>query len=701
MLFLKFENGTIINVPENFEYDIQSNQLFDFDGVYGVFSNDFTIPFTAEVDEILGFVTLDIIDNKRYSKIPVSLLRDGANFSEGYIIVNGFDGKDVNVTYFSNNSDWIEDFKNLKVSELDTKDIKFDWKAESIIDAWNNDYNYNFPLINNGDLTYDIQILTPPAVFPMRYSVPISFNDFVPCVKVNYLIEKAFKKLGFNVEGNYKYIINDLFLSSGYKLPEINEKAIKPLFNFRHYNNTLYSNLSYGIKFTPQQVLDYCEVYNTISTDDIKLTPKGEACAFRPTSIGWFKGNIDFVMKVPTSVYQTWSGVERIQLGQMFLVCSKFTTPVSITQSSDYTHTRTSSDGFTYTIKNINFEFYADTIESYYFNLQNPIPLHNPNGDVYITFRNFKLQKRDANVIEGETVYGDYFLPDIEVSTLLKEIIARYNCVINTKNKTVTIQSLSNLDYTNSVDLTNKVSNILSSNYSDLQGDIGQISEFNVQSDSEEYPTLGSGILNIDYKYLEKRKEVFSSSFKSVEVTDSMRIPSSTAIGDTGQLRFKMAKIETEARLIIAQRKSVVDIWRNQYNVKNNFWLLEDSLLQDIRVFRGDSSFITSENPYYAWYCLNNPNINLDFNKSLAFQENKDLVNGGFKEDKYSVIAKSYRTIKNIYNKPQILEVEVILNEELDLTKLVYLQQTGKYYLIQKQTVSSDTPIVTLNLIQI
>lgn len=710
MTTLKFEDGTIIDVNDVLEYEIQSNQLFDFDGVYGVFSNDFTIPLTAEVDELLGFLSVDITEDKRYSKIPVSLIRNGSNFSEGYIVVNGFSEDGVDITYFSNNSDWIENIKDLTTDQLNTRDIFFNWTVASVINAWDNDFNYNFPLINDGSLTSDLEVVGTTGVVSMTYSLPVSYTKLYPCVKVNYLIEKAFKKLGFKVEGNYKNLTNDLFLSSGYKFPAINEKALNPLFNFKNYKNTNYDNTSFGVKFTPTEVLDFCEDYSIINTDNFKLTDKGLANAFRPSSTGWYKGSITFTMKTPTNAFRNLNSAELNAYGQIFLVRSNFSTIELINQTQTFLHFDGESiGGFVYTTKSISFEFQSNSVSDYYFNLQNTIPLFNPNGNVSIVVKEFTLQKRDALIIDGEMVYGDYFIPEVNVADLLREVICRYNCIINTKNKIVTIQSLSNLDYSDSVDITDKISNIISTNYSDLQGDIGQNNLFNVESDIEDYPTLGSGKLKINYKILDKEKEVFSSSFKSFEVTDSLRIPTpfwNFVTGqpdnfDSGQLRFKMAKITDEPRLLIAQRKNVDDIWRNQYNVKDDFWLFTNTRLRDVKVQSLSSLFTTSQNPYFAWYCLNNPNVNLDFNKSLAFEETKDLVNGGLKIDRYSIIAKNYRTVKNIYNKPQILEVEAILNEELDLTKPVYLQQTGRYYLVQNQTVNSDSSFVTLYLIQI
>lgn len=702
MITLKFEDGSVIDTNDVLEYEIQSNQLFDFDGVYGVFSNDFTLPFTAQLDELLGFVSLDIDSDKRYSKIPVTLIRNGSNFSEGYIIVNSFDEYEVNVTYFSNNSDWIESLKDLTTDQLNTRDISFNWSYTTIVNAWENDFNYNFPLINRGDLTGDMEFNNIQGVFLNYYILPIRFDKLTPCVKVNYLIEKAFKSLGYKVEGNYKEITNDLFLSSSYKMPNISEKSLIPQFEYKRFNNPNYSNSSFGVKFSTQDVFDYCDYRDIISTDRLKMTAMGQACAFRPFSLGMVKGTIEIRLKILPSFYFNLTSTQQVQLGQIYLERSNFSTIEFINQTQVYYYLNPEViGGFIYASKKIDFEFQVNTITDFYFNLQPVIPLFNPTAFVQFAVTKFTLQKKEAVLTDGEIVFGDYFIPEVSVSDLLRELVCRYNCIVSTKNKIINITSLSNLDYSDSIDITDKVSNIISTDYSDLQGNLGQNSLFNVESDVEDYPNLGSGSLKINYPILEKEKEVFSSSFKSFEVTDSIRIPSTNLSFDTSQLRFKMAKFDEGARLLIAQRKNVKDIWRNQFNVKNSFWVETEDILQSIKVYSFSSLNQISQNPFFAWYCLKNPNVNLDFNKSLSFDESKDLMNGGRVKDNYSITAKNYSTVKNIFNKPQMLEVEVIINEELDLSKPYYLKQTGKYYLIQNQTVNSDSSLVTLKLIQI
>jgi len=167
------------------------NQIGSIETRQGGFSNNFTLPLTANNQYILG-IPGDINSASRnpYTKVDATLYDNGIPVADGYLKYQVVNRTTIQVSFFSDNSDWFNAIKGKKLSDLDLSAYDHDYTYTNAVTAINadKDSGYTYPLIDYGE-------------FGAAADLKAAINQIYPGMFLLSVINQIFYDIGWKISG--------------------------------------------------------------------------------------------------------------------------------------------------------------------------------------------------------------------------------------------------------------------------------------------------------------------------------------------------------------------------------------------------------------------------------------------------------------------------------------------------------------------
>jgi hypothetical protein len=167
------------------------NEIGDIANRQGGFSNEFTLPLTANNRNILGFPQdVNSTSRKPYQKVEASLIDQGTTVATGYLRYQEVSDNNIQVSFFSDNVEWFSLLKDKSLRDLDLSEFDHVWDVAEIVTAIDADKSsgYTYPLIDYGE-------------FGELTSLSVNSDQMYPAMFVSTLVNRIFFEIGWKEEG--------------------------------------------------------------------------------------------------------------------------------------------------------------------------------------------------------------------------------------------------------------------------------------------------------------------------------------------------------------------------------------------------------------------------------------------------------------------------------------------------------------------
>ena len=145
-------NGTFIDVDSTIAQTFSVNEIGELDTRNGGFSNNFTIALTNAVSDALGYPSeINSTSRNPYTKVSADLYQDNTFLVSGYLRFQVASREKLECSFFSDNSQWFNLIKDLKLSDLDLSALDHDYTRANITGSFANTSGYIYPLIEYGE----------------------------------------------------------------------------------------------------------------------------------------------------------------------------------------------------------------------------------------------------------------------------------------------------------------------------------------------------------------------------------------------------------------------------------------------------------------------------------------------------------------------------------------------------------------------
>ena len=610
------------------------NDLASIKNREGNYSNKFEIPSTSSNNKVLGYPNeLNLITGFRPTKSRNAvILIDGLDIERGFIQVEQYNSKSksFNVSFFSGNTDWMDDISDRKLSEIKLSKYDHVWSAANVAASMSNTEGYIYPLIDYG-----------------RY-FPTSDNNtelvnWMPAMYTHTLVRQMFADIGWKVGGS-------TFLD-----PIFNKHIIP--FSLKEIN-------------VSQDILDNNGFGSQNATGSYA---KGSPIIFPDVVSGNNLGNYDNTTGVYTatesftaSIYAYWfyssskpAASTRIQIrvnGSVVLQVSGWVIQGSIGISQ------------------------GDTVHI-------SVNATNQEGTNGTKIQNNKFYLTPLNEIsDGVTLRISDTLPDMTQEDFIKTIFNQFGIIFTSDNLSKTVylnrfEDIKNnigkaIDWTDKVD----ISRDIEIDYTELVSGYGKVNTYGYEKnvDNQITPSVkpfgGNGSFVINNDFLSKEEEIFNSEFTY----------SDNKVAFNG--RINLMYIPRFTSHVINEKSPDFDplprcsICVNDISVSDIFSGLETSL--NIVGDNGTSNVTTVPYTYFNASFYGIPDVD-DVNQSLSFGDN--IIPKGHR----NLLESYYPDYINILNNPRRVTGYFLLNERdinnLDFLVPIYLGgQLNNYFYINK-----------------
>lgn len=240
-------------------YTLQVNDISDISTRQTSYTNSFKLPKTNNNTEILrGLGLVGDISNIPYQKMNVDVLDNGFP-----LIYNGWGIIKETTEYYSLHvySGLIDFFKAIENKNIGTSleltEINHNKNVQTVIDTFNNDFEYSYLLADYNGLThYDID-------------KKINIDYLPPSVKVGYLWNKIFETFGYTYSG--AIFSNDRFTNLFLTYPKgVSETTTAPVLLYDRANGGLVANSGLVENLLPSNYLGY---HTFTATEDMFFKP--------------------------------------------------------------------------------------------------------------------------------------------------------------------------------------------------------------------------------------------------------------------------------------------------------------------------------------------------------------------------------------------------------------------------------------------
>ena len=629
MVEIKIINDSLDLFPnEVISFTLAINDLASIENRQGNYSNQFTIPATANNSSILGYADkLNFVSGFKPTKSrEARLLIDGLEIQRGFIQVEQYDdtSKEFTISFFSGNTDWIDDIGDKSLRDLDTSDYEHVYDVANITASFTNTEGYIYPWINygrhGGRTNNDTQV-----------------TDWKPAMFTHTIIKQIFKDADWKVKGN---LFDDPFFLKevvNYNSePSLGEEVLEGL-GFKASNNGGYSP---GIA---PIVFDNVEQGNTYADYD-------DSTGVYTCSQG-FRGTVR--CRVETTV------LDAVEIRVNGVAVKTGNSQVA--RYLEYTGSFVAGD-------TIDIRLVVGT----------PLSSKRQIFELAITDR----------IVEGVTIRMNSVLPDFAQSDFINDVFNRYGALFSVDNisRTVYIDKFESVkdNIANAIDWTDKLdlSREIEADYTELVSDYGKRNLYkytpnddveNSLGNLEDFNTdIGDGFFRIDNDFISKEEEIFESAFSSSIVVGcydgdaiAMYIPIYDTTSDIKEQREVTPRISIVSGLV-----DVSDIFTNG--------------VTDLDINSNFASGNVDEVPFCYFHISDTGIDSVDsIGQGLSFGNNL------FPVDQANLLDTYYEDYIKILNNPRRVTAYFLLNERdinnLDFLTPIYLGgELNSYFYINQ-----------------
>lgn len=468
------------------------NNLSDIKRRQGSFSVDYPLPFTSTNNRILKNANqADSASNKPYVKIASRIDADGVPQMYGYCWVKGTVDS-YSCTFFGDNSDWIDQLGDKKLSDLSLSEYDHLWNQSVVLASASNGHEQGFiyPNVNNGRMN------------DRSFESGVTFDELYFALFRRMLLEKIVSEAGYVLLGGFPSIVE--FENS--IIPFTNDKLVPSKTYIQQFSVEAIDQAGRTV-FTESNIIEAHQA-NTVTKDD-----KGQFVAnvFTAEKQGvvtvTVKPNIHLVGDAVIIIYYidaTSSGTgEQKRL-------TKFSKGGSI-------------DTYITSKNSVSFEVKpGDTISITDFFSAFP-------GSATVTYLptdNYVKFEFDERIYPGDLIEINQNTPDITQSDFIRSIANEF-CLLfigDAKRKTIRMEPFEIVvaNRGNPVDWSKKTDHTTRPELDFSYGEYGQDSKFTYTTDSNDSelvaePTFGNGSFLVNNEHLEQSKVVFESVYAATK----------------------------------------------------------------------------------------------------------------------------------------------------------------------------------------
>lgn len=531
---LILDSGYTIGIDSDFSYTIESNIFGSFGSIYGMFTNDFDINITNDTLFELGSPEIDIYSKSlKGTKIQADLYYNNELIDKGFFALNYIDNDSntINITYTSNNSNWIDKAQDVSIRDNIFKypEIEHERNIVTVNATFDSNWNgkYHYPLVNTGLIGDNIMVNYDPNDDAEHLNQQIDDNpqirfcwqDLLPAVENSYILEKVFKTFGYHVKGDL--LSNSLFLNSvlfSTDQPKLNEEDfedIRFVFNKPLVNDYFYAEAKWfnSINPTDRNYIEKFGCFDYSITDTSTIS--GQQKKFFKAPNGKYDINLEGYFTIETAIYNSlilggYTDNDILNKTSLFYFEDIDAPPIKYRNdwfSIDWSPQPDNGtkkvwkgvasakinvvigNGFSFVVYNPIGIINTDLGFSY-----NYLEVNRDPDDLILQtcflnglFYNYYINSGYLYDIESTKLKGNWFLGEIQVDQFIKWITATFCTIITTdeNTKTVYFNQLKNIQLNDSLDWSDKVSVINKVDFTEVVKDLGQKTLVQYSQDDE------------------------------------------------------------------------------------------------------------------------------------------------------------------------------------------------------------------------
>lgn len=170
------------------------NEIGSIETRQGGFSNNFTIPLTSKNKAILGFPEdINSASRNPYTKVDATMFDKGVPVADGYLKYQVVNDTTLQASFFSDNVNWYNLIKDKTLNDLDLSAFDHLWRHFEIIQSFDLDKGYVYPLIDYGEFSANAPNMSDQII--------VNVEQMFPGMFVSTLLEQIYLDAGWKADG--------------------------------------------------------------------------------------------------------------------------------------------------------------------------------------------------------------------------------------------------------------------------------------------------------------------------------------------------------------------------------------------------------------------------------------------------------------------------------------------------------------------
>lgn len=475
-------NGTYLDLigDEEAKVTFAVNDFGSLTTRQGFQSTDFTIPSTAKNIAVL----------ETTERLSAEVLDDDSLLGIGFVQVvkREREKNTFTVSFFLGNSDWIDLLSGVNIRDLNYDEYDHYWTDSGIIDSFENESGYTYPIIDYGKLSG-------------RAGQAIMVTELFPATYVSTIIKKAFSLINYKLAG--------AILKSPYYLRKVLPYAQEGV---PVYDEKTKNLLTLKLRQTQSESF-------SITSPIIQVNQLSKLEATQDLSGAW-DNTLQSVEILPAKWRIIGSGTISV------FSSDSITVAINLINGAGTLYQNVFASGTGSVDFSFDLEFESDNppTASPFFVFSNTVVVPD-----LVTISNFQVEMFPIQIIEGSLIKLTSFMPSLEVTELLKHLVYEFNLFfqVNPFTKTVTFYQFDEVirNLKNAVDWTTKVDykNLTEDNYTEiLQNYARQNLITYTPNDADTFLVsyqllnqsgFGDGILAVNNQFIPETSDLYQSPF--------------------------------------------------------------------------------------------------------------------------------------------------------------------------------------------
>ena len=209
-VYLKDDNGNIIDLPEDFQLFKSAMNLFTFD-IKGNFSTTFQVPNNSFFKSGFNYFSPLQTPPGGFRATLFNLVREGNIIDRGQLILEREDQDFLYFFYVSGNSNWITLIPDISIKDIDYESYAIQFNVLAPVNNITNNSGFCFPIVDSG--TKGKKYWSSYSVYWFYQQNFDSSNNFktvvldlYPCFYFKTMVSELFKYMGLKIGGT---VLND------------------------------------------------------------------------------------------------------------------------------------------------------------------------------------------------------------------------------------------------------------------------------------------------------------------------------------------------------------------------------------------------------------------------------------------------------------------------------------------------------------